>query len=385
MKNRFLFCMTLLLLLKGAALYSQNPPDTSPAPPKTYTHPNPHQPVSIDEVALAQTSEVRNIVLMIGDGMGVSQIFAGMTANRGHLNLEYLKTIGFSKTQSADNYVTDSAAGGTAIAAGVKTNNHTIGLNPENNPVPSILELAEARGLSTGLVATSSVTHATPASFAAHRKLRYMEGAIALDLVDSEVDVLIGGGLQFFSARKDSLNLLDTLVHKGYTIHETLTSLEGVSSGPVIVLLADVELPAFQLRGDMLPRATEAALKILSKNENGFFMMIEGSQIDWGCHNNDPARVVGEMLDFDQTLGVVLEFAIREGNTLIVVTADHETGGVALEGGSITDGTVQMDFTSGDHTGVMAPVFAAGPKAELFRGIYENTEIFHKMKQALEL
>lgn len=379
MGKRILFFTAVFFLCVGA-IFSAPPPADG-----TYVHLNPHEPVSIDEARLVQTSETRNVILMIGDGMGLSQVSAGLTANRGRLNLEVLKTIGFAKTQSADRYVTDSAASGTAIASGVKTRNGMIGMDPDGGPVPTILELAEARGLATGLIATSSVTHATPASFAAHQTSRNMEEAIALDLVRSGVDVMIGGGLKFFAERKDNLSLLDSLAQRDYSVHQSLTSMQKRSSGPAAVLLADNALPPMPERGDLLPKAAHAALDILDDSPDGFFLMIEGSQIDWGGHDNDPARIVRETLDFDRAVGVVLEFAVRDGNTLIIVTADHETGGAAVEGGSIQDGIIEMDFTSGGHTGVMVPVFAAGPGAERFRGMYENTEIFQKMKEALGL
>lgn len=385
MKHTHGLVCVLIVFIAGFPSFSQGASPVLPSPPKVYTHLNPYAPVLIDETQLVQTAEVKNVILMIGDGMGVSQVFAALTANQGRLNLEYLKTIGFAKTQAADRYVTDSAAGGTAIATGVKTTNKTIGLDTEGSPVPSILELAEARGLATGLVATSSVTHATPASFAAHQASRYMEEAIARDLVRSSVDVLIGGGLKFFTDRKDNLPLLDSLRQKGYAVHQSAEALEEAPSVPVAALLAPGALPPFPERGGLLPQVTRAALELLDGSSNGFFLMIEGSQIDWGGHDNNPARIVGETLDFDRTLGVVLEFAVRDGSTLIIVTADHETGGAAVEGGSIQDGMVEMDFTSGNHTGVMVPVFAAGPGAERFRGIYENTDIFQKMKEALGL
>jgi len=382
MKIKILVCCIVLLLTVQSVLFGQYAGESSSDHRRTFTNPNPHQPVSIDASKLEQTSEVRNIILMIGDGMGLTHVSAGMTANRGRLNLGYFKVIGLQKTQASNKYVTDSAASGTAIATGVKTRVKRIGLDPDDTAKQSILEIAESNGLATGLIATSSVTHATPASFAAHQRHREMQGAIAWDLVKSGVDVLIGGGKLFFAKRWDGFNLIDSLKQRHYTIHESLESVKANASMPLAALLADEGLPAVQGRGDMLPRATRKALQILDQSDTGFFLMVEGSQIDWASHDNNAERVVLETLDFDQALGEVLQFAAKDGNTLVIVTADHETGGLAVEKGNVDKGMVRLDFTSDDHTGTMVPVFAVGPKAELFQGIYENTEIFHKMKEA---
>ena len=153
----------------------------------------------------------KNIVLLIGDGMGVSEVFAGLTGNKGHLFLENCKHIGFSKTQSSDNYITDSAAGGTALSAGVKTYNGAIGVDAAGNPVKTIVEEASEKGLATGLVSTSAITHATPASFIAHQASRSSYEDIAADFLKTDIDVFIGGGLEHFTKRNDGRNLVDEL------------------------------------------------------------------------------------------------------------------------------------------------------------------------------
>ncbi len=359
--------------------------DSKRKPVQKYQYKSTYTTVQIDQDRLDQKEEPRNVILFIGDGMGVGQIFAGMTANRGRLNLEYLKTIGFSKTQSLDKYVTDSGAGGTALSTGIKTYNHAIGVNADSLPVPTLVELAEAKGLATGLVVTSAVTHATPAAFIAHQNNRDSLEQIALDYLETDVDVVIGGGLKNFESRKDGQSLLPILRQKGYTIVTRQDSLLPAGGDKLFALLSFTNMPPAAERKDMLPQAVRITLNRLEKNRKGFFLMVEGSQIDWGGHHNNVCEVVDEVLDLDRAIGVALEFAAKKGETLILCTADHETGGMALEKGNISEGYIRADFTTGNHTGVMVPVFAAGPGASRFSGIYENTEIFNKIKSLLKL
>ncbi len=337
-------------------------------------------PINVNDVKFKK--KPKNIVLLIGDGMGVDHIFAGLTANKGQLNLQNFKTIGFSKTQSANNYVTDSAAGGTALACGKKTNNGSIGVDENGTKLQSILEIAEDNGLATGLVSTSAITHATPASFIAHQPKRSMYEEIAADFLKTDIDVFIGGGNDFFSKREDNRNLVKELEDKGYQIYTDLDAASKIVDGKLGVLTAPKHNPDYTERGNMLLDASEKALQILSKDDDGFFLMIEGSQIDWGAHQNNMAFLTGEMLDFDKVVGEVLSFALKDKETLVIVTADHETGGLAVVGGDMNAGYVEGGFVTGHHSACMVPVFAVGPGAEAFLGIYENTAIFDKMLKA---
>ena len=325
----------------------------------------------------------KNIVLLIGDGMGVSQVFAGITANGGKLFLDNFKHIGFSKTSSSSHYITDSAAGGTALAAGVKTYNGAIGVDPGKKPVKSILHEAIEKGLAGGLVSTSSITHATPASFIAHQAARSSYEAIAADFLNTEIDVFIGGGYKHFTDRQDGKNLAKELEAKGYKVLQNLEEIATVKSGKLAGLTAAEHNGRMQERMDMLPVATKTALNILSNNKKGFFLMIEGSQIDWAGHAKNTSYAVEDMLDFDRTIGQVLEFAAADGQTLVIVTADHETGGMAVTGGDFKTGMVKGSFPVTDHTAVMVPVFAWGPGAAEFIGIMENTDVNKKMKTLL--
>jgi alkaline phosphatase len=328
----------------------------------------------------------KNVIFMVGDGMGVSQIYAGMVANKNTLNLERAQFIGFHKNQSADSFITDSAAGATAFSIGKKAKNGAIGVDANDKPQRTILEIAEEKGLATGLVATCSITHATPAAFIGHQPKRAMTQEIAKDFLDTDVDVFIGGGRADFNQRRDGANLIDSLKIRGYQIANNIEEVQKIKSGKLAGFLADKEQPRFSKgRGDELSISSETALDILKQNEKGFFLVIEGSQIDWGGHANDTDYIIEEMKDFDKVIGEVFDFAAKDGETLVIITADHETGGFSINGGSTETGEVKGAYTTGGHTGVMIPVLAFGPGAQAFSGFYENTAIFDKMMNALKL
>ncbi|MEZ4952361.1 MAG: alkaline phosphatase [Saprospiraceae bacterium] len=330
----------------------------------------------------------KNIILMIGDGMGLTQITAGMYVNGNKLNLEAFKCIGLHKSYSSDDLITDSAAGATALASGIKTYNGAVGVDINGKPVKTIMEEAEERGLSTGLVVTSSIVHATPACFYAHQKLRSYKEQIAADLLKLDVDFFVGGGKKYFDRRDgDELDLVKELESKDYYITDFFQKdFADVTINPKKkfgYFTADDEPIPFMQGRDYLVQASKAATTFLSKHgDQGFFLMIEGSQIDWGGHANNSDYIISEMIEFDKAIGKVLEFALKDGETLVIVTADHETGGYAINPGSKMDSIVPA-FTTDKHTAALIPVFAYGPGAELFRGIYENTAIYHKMKKAL--
>ena len=324
-------------------------------------------------------SEVRNIIFLIGDGMGISAVYAAMTASPEKLNFERCRFAGFQKTFSLTDYITDSAAAGTALSSGKKTKNGTLGMDAMGNKFKSILEVAEEKGLATGMVSTSSVTHATPAAFIAHVAGRDSYEDIAFQFLGTDIDVFIGGGIDHFFHRKDGLNLYDSLKLRGYEVDTTLESILSSKSSKLSGLTASIHNPyRMDGRGDMLPLSVKKSIDILSKNPKGFFLMIEGSQIDWAAHGNDAARLIDETLDFDKALGVALDFAQKDGHTLVVVTADHETGGVCITGGETGKYKAELQFSTTNHTGVMVPIFAFGPGSEKFTGILDNTEFYGK-------
>jgi alkaline phosphatase len=347
----------------------------------------------------------KNVIFLIGDGMGLSQISAGMYANGNVTAFERFPIVGLHKTHSSDSLITDSAAGATAFACGVKTYNYAIGVGPDKKPRPTLLELAEAQGRATGLVATSEITHATPASFIAHVVSRQSQELIALDFLKTDIDLFIGGGRNYFANRSDDLDLYAELRKKGYYVSDFVREpleMMVLPNQPVAYFTANkAPLQANQGR-DYLPVAADISLKFLdNRSPKGFFIMIEGSQIDWGGHANDYNYVISEMLDFDRTLNAVLDWAAKDGETLVVVTADHETGGMSLDQNyANVNGKPSMPaemmyrnksqtrdtiFTTPMHTATMIPVFAYGPGAEQFSGIYENTAIFDKLKALMGL
>ncbi len=333
-----------------------------------------------------KSQTVKNIIFLIGDGMGPTQVYAGLVANKGDSYLKSMPISGFNKTNSSNELITDSAAGATAFTIGKKTYNGAIGVDKNEVPKKTILEMAVEKGLGTGLISTCAITHATPASFIAHQQNRGMQEEIAADFLKTDIDLFIGGGRKYFNQRKDKRDLLAELEAKGYDVVTSLDSLKFANGDKVAGLITeDHPQPAAMGRGDMLPISANFAIDKLKKNNSGFFLMVEGSQIDWGGHDNNVPYIVTEMLDFDKTLGEVLKFAAKDGETLVVVTADHETGGLSLNGGSLDTGVVEGKFTTGGHTAVMVPIFAYGPQAELFSGIMENTDIFYKFKEVLGL
>ncbi len=330
------------------------------------------------------TSPPKNIILLIGDGMGLSQVTAGMYANGNKLNLERFPVTGLMKTQSSSHLITDSAAGATAFACGCKTYNGAIGMTKAKKPCLSILEQAKQHGLATGLVATSSITHATPAAFIAHVKNRGGMEEIATWFLNTELDFLVGGGLQYFKQRKtDQRDLYAELAAKGVFMSnfqaQKLSEITPSTAHPFAWFSALGEPDSASGGRDYLPLAARMATSFLKKrSEKGFFLMLEGSQIDWACHAKNGTRAVEEMLDFDAAIGEILRFAEADGNTLVIVTADHETGGMALEQGKGPE-VLDYEFTTGYHTASLVPVFAYGPGAEQFGGIIDNTDIYWKM------
>ena len=333
--------------------------------------------------AITPTKKVKNIILLIGDGMGLSQVSASQFYNENVSNFDRFPVIGLIKTSSSSDLITDSAASATAFASGIKTYNGALGVNTDSLAVKTIVEEISKIGISTGIISTSSIVHATPAAFYTHTKKRSMYEDIAAQLVSSDIDFFAGGGINYFNDRKDKRNLILELEKKGFSINtESLPK----NTKPVLnkkqgYLLASNGMPKMlDGRGEFLKNATKLAIESLSGNEEGFFLMIEGAQIDWGGHDNDADYLISELIDFDNTIGVVLDFAKLNGETLVIVTADHETGGFTLAQDNGDYNKIKPVFSTGGHSATMIPVFAKGPNSEDFGGIYENTAIYNKMK-----
>lgn len=337
-----------------------------------------------------EREKATNIILMIGDGMGLTQVSAAAYSSNKPLAISSFPYVGFHKAHSADNLITDSAAGATAFACGLKTYNGAIGVNADTIACTSILAELESYQYATGMVATSTIVHATPASFIAHQPMRVQYEEIAADFLDTEIDFFIGGGKKYFDRReKDERNLIEDLRAKNYFVSDYFTEeLDEIFVSPqqnFAYFTADKHpLPRAAGR-DYLPFATRLAVSFLKRHSSkGFFLLIEGSQIDWGGHSNDAELVIGELLDFDDAIKEALRFAKKDGETLLIVTADHECGGMSINNSSV-QGDIQANFSTNGHTAALVPVYAFGPGAEKFSGIYDNTEIYHKMKEALQL
>lgn len=343
-----------------------------------------------NELKQTAKKKPKNIILLIGDGMGLAQISSRFYFEESEPNFVRFKDIGLIETSASSHKITDSAASATAYSCGVKTYNGAIGVNKDTLALPTILELLEPRGALTGVISTSSIQHATPASFYAHTASRQFYEEIARQLVYSPVDFFAGGGLDFFNKRTDKLNYLDSLSGQGFVIDtNSLANKQALDINKKYgYLLAGDAMPKMQDgRGDFLSDATLQGIKYLSQSEKGFFLMVEGSQIDWGGHANDANYIIEEVKDFDKVIGHALDFAKKDKNTLVLVTADHETGGFALSPAEVRRQAnydiIKPTFSTGGHTSTLIPVFAYGPGSENFTGIYPNNELFHKMVKVL--
>ena len=372
---------------------------------------------------VAEKPQVKNVIYLIGDGMGFGAVSSLLLSEDSVTGFEQAPVIGLSETCSANNYVTDSPAGGTALACGIRTKNGYLGVDPEGKPLTSILRKAQAMGKRSGIVVNTVLTEATPAAFYAGVTSRSMSFDIAKQFTESGVDVAIGAGLEPFIKRPDSLDLTATLINKGYDVHldwktvlnttskkfvgilpmgdvhrrnESGNTTAGAADGAEVCLAAKLAASSEE-NGDItrlseptvyLEKATDKALEVLSNdNRQGFFLMIESAIIDGYGHNNDSEGMIEEMKEFDNTLRQLVAYVNQHPETLLVVTADHETGGTGVsyksyEVGSTTP--VQLSFSTKGHTGTVVPVFAYGAGAEAFAGIMKNTDLPKKMEELMK-
>ena len=341
-----------------------------------YTMLNPYETVSVQE---PKGKKVKNIIFMIGDGMGLEQISAAWVCNGGKLNLDNFTNVGIQRTYSANKLVTDSAAAGTALATGHKTDNGMISMTPDTVVVKSLAEEAMEKGKRAGAAVTCRVNDATPAVFFSHTATRKNQEDIVEQMANSGVYFLSGGGTKFWRDREDGKDITEVVKAKGYSYVETKEDLMAIQNGPVVALMDSSELKPSLDRGDILPASVTKALELLD-NRKGFFLMVEGSMIDDGGHDNKAGHTMEEIFDFDKTVGLVLEWAAKDGETLVIVTGDHATGGMTLLSGDIDDKRIRVNFSTTGHNGIALPVFAWGPHSEDFVGIYENTELSDRIR-----
>ena len=321
--------------------------------------------------------KAKNIILAIGDGVGPNQITLSRIAIGGldhRLFIDQIPYLGTSLTHSYNNAYTDSAAAATAWSTGYKTKNRYLSLNPDKKILETIVEMLQKKGYTSGIVATSSVTHATPAALYAHIDSRYEYKNIANQLINSSIDIAMGGGKEFFDLNK----INDT--HYVLTEKESL-QLNFDHSKKLIGLFDDDGIE----RSDEKPtqrEMTNFALNHLNKQCNGFFLMTEGSQIDWAAHDNDANEMIEEFKDFDLTIRDLINFVNEDNETLLIVTSDHETGGLQIL--NQDDDKVLVQWGTGRHTSIPVGVHAYGPGAELFQGLMDNTDIHYKILEAID-
>ncbi len=374
-----IFVISLLLAAATAYAQTQDPLDRDQSKYATYsfskddqyTVETPYETVSVKQ---PKGKRVKNVIFMIGDGTGLTQWNVGWVANGGALNIDQMPVAGYSRTYCTDKLITDSCAGGTALSSGEKTKYGYIGIDEDAEPLESNLQYARKKGMKTGVTVTCRINDATPADFCVHGPTRKDEEGLAAQYIDSGVDFISGGGTHFWNQRSDGRNLIEEMKAKGYTFVDKLEDVAGAKGDKFLGLFAEYDMSPSTVRGPVLMETTKKAIEMLD-NKKGFFLMVEGSQIDDYAHRNKVGPMVEELFDFDKVVGYVLEWAAKDGETLVVVTADHCTGGLTLLKGSLEERTVKVNFSTKGHDGIMVPVFAFGPGAEQFAGIHENSEI----------
>jgi alkaline phosphatase len=348
----------------------------------SFTNPSPYDIISVQQPT---GKAVKNVILMIGDGMGLTQVSTAWVANRGKLNLDNFPYTGVMRTYTANKLITDSGAAGTAMATGQKTNYHSVGVDIHGNDIPSLIDLSAEKGLSTAVVVTCGLTDATPATFLAGNADRNNEEELALDFLQTQANYILGGSRTKFNKREDERDLLAEMAQRGYKVTSTWEETKSLQEEKIFAVLEDGQLPLAPERGTIWQEAVMHAISQLDKNDNGFFAMFEGSRIDDCGHWHDIPALMGEIFDFDQTIGQVLQWAEKDGETLVIVLADHETGGLTLLDGQIDAGSVVANFSTDGHSDIQVLVYAYGPGAEAFSGTFENTAIFNKISSLLNL
>jgi alkaline phosphatase len=333
---------------------------------------------------------VKNVILMIGDGMGINHITAArISLEHGaysRLNLDTMPYTGFSITFSNSSLATDSAAAATALATGFRTDNGRLATLPDGTFVQSIMLKAKEQGRSTGIAATVSITDATPSAFLVNADSRALERTIAEDILKTQTDVLLGGGadafgINPFTREPRARSLMNEALAAGYTYIYDRDGLINLEITPDLKLIGlfmggnmSFEITRFPTEPS-IAEMTMGALQVLGQNPQGFFLLVEGSRIDLAAHSNSTAEMVGDLLAFDQAVGVALDYAQKHPGTLVVVTADHETGGFGIRSGDPSGERVNYGWLSTAHTGAMVPIYAFGPGADRFTGTLDITEI----------
>ena len=339
-------------------------------------------------IGVASAQEVKNIIYLIGDGMGLSSV-SMMQVESGYNTtiFDLAENVALQKTYSADNRVTDSAASGTALATGYKTNNTFVGCTPDGVAVESLMDVAKAHGKATGVVVTTYLQHATPAAFYAHTENRHNYHIITEQLVASSLDIAIGGGMGHFKERYND-EAKEVFKNHGFDLVEEFEELHNQNGDSrTLALLSDWEVGSNS--GSYLADATREALRLLEKRgeDNGFVLMVEGSLIDGMGHANNAQAQQIEMQGFMGAIEVAVEYAKAHEGTLVVVTADHETGGLSIVSAdanfNLSEQGVEYRWTTNGHSGAMIPIYLYGAAHESINGIVENTDIAKTLKSLI--
>ena len=366
----------------------------------------------VQKELISVDKKAKNIILLIGDGMSLSQVSSYRLLKGGpneRISVDKLPISGIVLTHSEDAIVTDSASSATAFSTGKKTNNGALGLDQDKQVLENFTEKIDKHGYVSSLISTSEITHATPAAYASHIDLRWKTDEISIQMMDSDVMTILGGGRHFFlpeemgGKRSDGLNLLEQIQssHMVLTTKAQMDTFDYSNKRRLVGLFADEALRDKETPENHIfePTSTEMLNFAINRSEQftyngckGFFIMVEGSQVDWAGHANDLNFLKREMEDFDDAVKTALDFAKNDQNTLVIVTADHETGGLLIEPATPTNYTspeVKFSFNTGigygSHTGVPVPVYAYGPGSENFTGTLDNTDVYYAMVEALDL
>lgn len=322
---------------------------------------------------------IRNVIFLIGDGMGLSQITAAAYANCG-LTLMNFNYIGLQRNNALGAFTTDSAAGGSALATGERHANRHISMTEQGEAVPSLSDWFRGKGLPVGVVTLGNAVDATPTAFYGHSVERDNADELTRCLLDTPVDLLCGSGIRQFTERGDGIDLIGEL-SKSYRFVRSIDEINA-AEGRVVCIDERMDEAAEESNLGLLAEATRAAIdKLQERGDKGFFLMVEGAKIDYAGHSRCLPGSVIEMLSFDLAVAEALKFADENGQTLVVVTADHETGGLVLLDGDEQSGRIMGAYTTDDHTPAMLPVFAYGPGADRFCGTYLNTEIARRIRE----
>ena len=387
--GKLVWFVSLLCLLGGYVSTAQSAASTQPAPTAApapdeywfYTPPTDRSPYPD-----MGDGEVKNVILLIGDGMGFGPVATARYRSAGaagRLYMDRMPVTGYVTTWSESGLVTDSAAGATALASGYKTNNGMVGILPDGRRVLTILEAArDVKKMATGLAVICTINHATPAGFAAHVPSRDMYPKIYEQIVQNKVDVLLGNG-SIGTATQPSTESTQAK-QMGYRVISTRDELRAVTETPVIGLLG-IDEPTPENPKPMLAEMTAKAIELLRKDRDGFFLMVEGSDIDWAGHGNDTSASIRKTLLFDLAIKEAVEFALRDKHTLVLVTADHDTGGLTVLGGSLDGKEVGVAWITKGHSGLPVPLYAFGPGARRFMGVHDNTDVPRLIAQLLKI